>query len=420
MSVEIKSMLAEACNSIERARSIKPKSTIELSALRWELYASLQNILDTVAIIIADLRLRKPSSYSDLGDVLYEEGLIGEEECNALKLIAKTRNTLAHAYRKLNTEDLGDIVKNILPIAEKLVHKLFKIIEDKSVDPRQQSKIWKKAEKVFKKYGVILAYLFGSRARGVHREDSDYDIAVLFDKDKTTILDEIKLALDLEKELNLHNVEVVALNKAYSTLIARVLKEGIPIYWRSLDELRRWERKTYLRTLRSTDLHEVYNKRVLKLNPNEEAEIHLEIAEKSLNEAKQYMEKKNPVQASEKLYKAVEECIKALAKTVKTPQLKEAEKRGKWDTWLLGRASTDLSKVLKEDKIRLAWTTAYDIHVWGFHEAKYRMEDVETALPLTEWLLNFTKQTITKQENSTKHNSDNTLRNTTSTSRRSD
>jgi len=38
------------------------------------------------------------------------------------------------------------------------------------------------------------------------------------------------------------------------------------------------------------------------------------------------MEKKNPVQASEKLYKAVEECIKALAKTVKTPQLKEAEK----------------------------------------------------------------------------------------------
>ena len=68
------------------------------------------------------------------------------------------------------------------------------------------------------------------------------------------------------------------------------------------------------------------------------------------------MEKKNPVQASEKLYKAVKECIKALAKTVKTPQLKEAEKRGKWNIWLLGRASTDISKVLKEDKIRLAWT----------------------------------------------------------------
>ena len=178
------------------------------------------------------------------------------------------------------------------------------------------------------------------------------------------------------------------------------------------------EKKTYLRTLRSTDLHEVYSERVLKLNPNEEVEIHLEIAEKSLNEAKQYMEKKNPVQASEKLYKAVEECIKALAKTVKTLQLKEAEKRGKWDTWLLGRASTDISKVLKEDKIRLAWTMAYDIHVWDFHEAKYRMEDVETALPLTEWLLNFTKQTITKQENSTKRNSNNMLRNTTS--RRSD
>jgi len=115
MSVEIKSMLAEACNSIERARSITPKSTIELSALRWELYASLQNILDTVAMIIADLRLRKSSSYSDLGDVIYEEGLVGEEECNALKLIAKARNTLAHAYRKLNTEDLGTLLRTYSP-----------------------------------------------------------------------------------------------------------------------------------------------------------------------------------------------------------------------------------------------------------------------------------------------------------------
>ena len=69
----------------------------------------------------------------------------------------------------------------------------------------------------------------------------------------------------------------------------------------------------------------------------------------------------------------------------------------------------NIAEKFNEPKIEYVWTVAYDIHVWGFHEAKYRVEDVETALPLTEWLLNFTKQ-----ENSTKHNSNNTLRNTTS------
>jgi len=262
--MEIKSVLAEARNSIKRARSITPRSTIELSALRWELYASLQNILDAVAMIIAELGLRKPTSYSDLGDVLHEKRLVGEEERNALKLIAKTRNTLAHAYRRLDMEDLRDMVENILPMAEKLAYKLFEVVKDRGVDPKQQNEAWKKAEKVFKKHGAALAYLFGSRARGSCREDSDYDIAVLFDRDRTSVLDEIKLALDLEGELNLHNVEVVALNKADPVLVARVLREGVPIYWRSLNELRRWERETYLRMLHSLGLYEVYSRRVLR------------------------------------------------------------------------------------------------------------------------------------------------------------
>jgi len=41
-----KAILLEAINSIKRAEDIKPKTPIEISALRWELYASLQNILD--------------------------------------------------------------------------------------------------------------------------------------------------------------------------------------------------------------------------------------------------------------------------------------------------------------------------------------------------------------------------------------
>lgn len=53
-----------------------------------------------------------------------------------------------------------------------------------------------------------------------------------------------------------------------------------------------------------------------------------------------------------------------------------------------------LSKILREERISLAWSKAYEIHVMGFHEAKYRIEDVEAALPLARWLLEYTKRIV--------------------------
>nr|WP_245521938.1 PaREP1 family protein [Pyrobaculum neutrophilum] len=46
---------------------------------------------------------------------------------------------------------------------------------------------------------------------------------------------------------------------------------------------------------------------------------------------------------------------------------------------------------LGEDRFRLAWKDAYDIHVWGFHEAKYDVRDVKAALPPARWLVEFVK-----------------------------
>lgn len=132
----------------------------------------------------------------------------------------------------------------------------------------------------------------------------------------------------------------------------------------------------------------------LKLNPGELAEARVELAEKSLAEARGYIARGEVVQASEKLYKAAEESVKALAEKYSLPQLETVKKRGKWDTWLLGQVATDLAKRLGEDRIRYAWSEAYDVHVWGFHEAKYRIEDVEIALPIVEWLLNYAKKLI--------------------------
>ena len=138
--------------------------------------------------------------------------------------------------------------------------------------------------------------------------------------------------------------------------------------------------------------------RELKLDPNEEAEIRLELAEKSLKEAKNYVEKKDPTQASEKLYKAVEEYVKILSQLCKLPRYEKAAKEGRWWMQLLGKSARKLSKILKEPKIEQTWTIAYDIHVWGFHEAKYNIEDVEDDVKYAEWIIEYTRKTLKKKQ----------------------
>jgi len=140
---------------------------------------------------------------------------------------------------------------------------------------------------------------------------------------------------------------------------------------------------------------------VAGLDPEETVSVRVELAEKSLEEAKEFIAKRDVIRASEKLYKAVEECIKALSEKFRLPQLDIIKERGRWDTRLLGQAATDLSKILKEERISYAWSKAYEIHVWGFHEAKYRVEDVESAIPIIEWLVNYAKGLLTRTSNAT-------------------
>jgi len=123
-------------------------------------------------------------------------------------------------------------------------------------------------------------------------------------------------------------------------------------------------------------------------------EARVELAEKYLAEAKEYLAKGDAVQASEKLYKVVEECIKALAQRYDTPEHREAAKEGRWWAQLLGKAARRLARELSEPRITDAWSRAYDVHVWGFHEAKYTVEDVKEDVGYVEWLLNYVKQRV--------------------------
>lgn len=127
-------------------------------------------------------------------------------------------------------------------------------------------------------------------------------------------------------------------------------------------------------------------------------EARIELAEKYFAEAKECVAKGDPVQASEKMYKVVEECIKALAQHYSMPEHEVAVKEGRWWTQLLGKAARGLSRTLNEPRITDVWARAYDIHVWGFHESKYTIEDIKEDIKHIDWLLNYVKQKVASNQ----------------------
>ncbi len=69
---------------------------------------------------------------------------------------------------------------------------------------------------------VVVAYLFGSRARGTPRPGSDADVAVLLTEDADLNARQVELSATLGSE-----VDVVVLNRAPVALGYRVLRDGV-------------------------------------------------------------------------------------------------------------------------------------------------------------------------------------------------
>ena len=118
---------------------------------------------------------------------------------------------------------------------------------------------------------------------------------------------------------------------------------------------------------------------------------HLEVASRMFEEAKEYIEKEDAVQTSEKLYKASEEALKVLAARFGLPEYDEAEKRGRWSAVLLDRAARRLSEIISPE-IKNFWMHAWFLHVEGFHEARLRIEDVKFRVNFIEELIKLAEE----------------------------
>jgi len=129
-------------------------------------------------------------------------------------------------------------------------------------------------------------------------------------------------------------------------------------------------------------------------DPEDSSKERISLAEKYMQESKEYAEKGDVVQASEKAYKVAEEVVKALAEKFKTEEYEEFLKEGRWYTYLLGKASKTLSKKLGYWVLD-RWNAGYDLHVWGLHERKYSVEDVKVSLKRIEEMLIEAKKLFT-------------------------
>jgi predicted nucleotidyltransferase len=85
-----------------------------------------------------------------------------------------------------------------------------------------------KIESVLKKHDVSFAGVFGSRARGEERADSDVDLLVRFNKQKG-LFELAGLERDLAESLNL-KVDLVTEGGLSPLLKSEVMKDLQPIY----------------------------------------------------------------------------------------------------------------------------------------------------------------------------------------------
>ncbi|MEM0040738.1 PaREP1 family protein [Thermofilum sp.] len=128
-----------------------------------------------------------------------------------------------------------------------------------------------------------------------------------------------------------------------------------------------------------------------------EIKKYLDLAVSFLEEGKSFVEK-NPVQASEKLYKAAEESVKLLALYLGVSDvLAQVRQRNRWTVTDLEKAVEAISQKLG-DWFMASWDTAWALHVWGFHEAKFDSEAVKIRLPYIEKIVEEAKKIVSGEE----------------------
>ena len=110
--------------SLEELRTDRDKRNMVLHAL----LISIQSAIDIANHIIAEKGFRKPSTYRESFEILYEEGLIPKDLSENLSDLAGFRNVLVHIYWRLDIDAVYGVLQNdfaALKEFERIVKKLL-------------------------------------------------------------------------------------------------------------------------------------------------------------------------------------------------------------------------------------------------------------------------------------------------------
>ena len=157
-----------------------------------------------------------------------------------------------------------------------------------------------------------------------------------------------------------------------------------------MEELIKWAEE------KGIDVEELILSALSRVDPKESIKLRIELAEKYMAEAFKYLSKGDAVQASEKAYKAAEGVVKALSEKFNLPEYQQAVKEGRWYTYTLGKASSTLSTKLG-NWVLDGWSSAYFLHVWGFHEAKLTTSDITSYLNRVKEMLEEAKKVLNEK-----------------------
>jgi len=122
------------------------------------------------------------------------------------------------------------------------------------------------------------------------------------------------------------------------------------------------------------------------LNPDEKTEIHLKLSEKYMDEAEEYLRKRDYIQASEKAWGAASQIVKALA-------AKEGrELRSHASLW---EYMDELAERLRDKELRYLWGRANNLHQ-NFYENWMPSREVELAVDDVKMLIGKLKTILEK------------------------
>jgi uncharacterized protein YutE (UPF0331/DUF86 family)/predicted nucleotidyltransferase len=187
-----------------------------------------QALLDLGLMTITALGGKTPKGYSEVGELLSDMGVLGEDDARLLKSMGGMRNILVHAYTTIRRDLITDSSKSLREDAPRIAKALLDSLKGKAIDPPSPTDLPERLSKVLKGR-VSAAILFGGRAKGYSMK-GDYDIAVYFGR-AHDLYELGELAVDIAYALKVpeDQLDVVSLDSATPEMVLEALN-GKPIY----------------------------------------------------------------------------------------------------------------------------------------------------------------------------------------------